>query len=216
MENDMSLIKDWFSKPKTVPLPIYRWEPISVESLPKCSVLTWFGGTKITERFGERLYHFPYHPSPYHTSWYLGDGMVVNVGGKTTIEEIETLLRSTRCAVATIYKFITPEMAERIIKNGILRTASKERLGNKYDWRGFCWPLFGKIPLINKLPWLRPSDSDDFCTDEAVDEIFKESGISITGKDDELSYPWDVITWAEAHPEQVEIRVLWVGPDFEK
>jgi hypothetical protein len=50
----------------------------------------------------------------------------------------------------------------------------------------------------------------------SVDEIFKESGISITGKDDELSYPWDVITWAEVHPEQVEIRVLWVGPDFEK
>jgi hypothetical protein len=194
---------DIFKKPETKPLPSYR--QISLGEIPPASAILFYGGNKLTEMAGNRLYKHPYAPPAFHAAFYIGDSLFLNVGKFRTIEDIGAELRSTRRVDIIIYKMITPDV-RRALCHAATMDCSKPKIGLELpDYAIMDYLRFG-------LRFLKPSKKD-FCSENCV-ELFATGGISISDLKACDTAPWDIQEFAEAHPDLCEIRTLWVGPDF--
>ena len=201
-------IFDIFKKVKTEPLP--KYPPIKIEEIPAASGILFYGGNKLTELAGNRLYKFKYRPPAFHAAFYIGDpepGMFLNVGKFKTIQDISAEFRSTRRIDIIIYKNIDVDQRRRLAKLAIM-DASKPKVG-------VSLPDYGITDYLRfGLRFLRPSKKD-FCSENVCELLAAESVIVSSNKPVDTA-PWDLQEFAEANPESCEIRTLWIGPDFKK
>ena len=192
-----------FKKPEVKPLPEYP--KIAVNEITYVSTLLFYGGNKLTELAGNRLYGHPYRPPAFHAAFYIDEGIFLDVGKFKTLTEVEKEFRTTRRIDVIIYKHITPEMHKRLCKEALFDT-SKPKIGitlPDYSWTDYL--RFG-------LKLFKPSKKD-FCSENVV-ELFAKELVEVSAKRAVDTAPWDLLEFAEAHPELCEIRTLWVGSDF--
>jgi hypothetical protein len=199
----MSIFK-LFKKPKDVqPLPDYP--PIALEHIPPASTLLFYGGMKLTEMAGNRLYGHKYRPPAFHAAFYIEGGLFLNVGGFKVVQELGKELRSTRRIDVVIYKNIRPEYRKSMLRLAYL-DASKPKIGISlpdYSWTDYL--RFG-------LKFLKPSKKD-FCSENVV-EMFANGQVTVSDKKPVDTAPWDLFEYALDHPDQCEIRTLHIGPEF--
>ncbi len=151
----------------------------SFNDLADASILLFFGGTKITEFFGNRVYGHPYMPASYHANIYMKGLQCLNIGKTATIEDIRTFFRSTRMIVSIELLDLT--QAERDI---ICRKAERDAGHNIYDAGGFLRHGSKWKPLA----WMKSihaSDKNDYCSDNCVDN-FSENPLRKASDTDEI------------------------------
>lgn len=183
-----------------------KFDQIKIEDIPTASTLLFYGGTKITEFFGNTIYKHPYKPASFHAAFYVEDGLFLNVGKFKIIQEIKKEFRSTRRIDVISYPFITKE--QRIeLSNAAYLDTSKPKVGLSlpdYDWMAFL--RFG-------FKFLKQSKKNDFCS-ENVCQLFGAQGIKVSDRIDYQTAPWHLFEYAVAHPDQCSVRSAWVGKDF--
>lgn len=192
---------------RKITLPKYK--KIKVDDIPKASTLLFYHGNKLTEFIGRYVYKHPYYPPAFHAAIYTGGvkNQLLNVGKFVTLDSLEDEFRSTRRIDVVIYKQLTMKERGLAIKRGM------KDLGKPYDMMGFL--SFGKkIPLIGKLfSWAKGSKQLPYCSDHVVDS-FKAAPYQVSGYNDEETAPWQLLEYAERYPKTIEIRTVWIGPDF--
>lgn len=224
----------WFSKlfkgPSVQPLP--EFPTIALEDIPPASILLFYGGTKITEWVGNTIYKHPYKPASFHAAGYLGDGEVLNIGKEATIEDVRSMLRSTRRVDVVVLNDLTKKEREIIIKR-FRRDAGK----NFYDAIGFL-RFGGQLKALRFLKKVHSSEKNDFCSDNVVDnfstlqpakrkgdtaamtkELTLPREIRISANPAEDTAPWHLLEHALADNFQNGTRSLytfWKGPDFKE
>lgn len=189
---------------KTKPLP--KFEAIALENVPECSTLLFYGGTKVTEWFGNNIYKHQYKPPAYHAAFYIEQGLFLNVGKFKCVQEITAEFLSNRRIDVISYKYIRKDQVEPLKKLAYLDT-SKPKVGLSlpdYDWRAFL--RFG-------FKWIRQSKKNDFCS-ESVVQIFGSQKVKVSKFVDYDTAPWDLLDFALENPDQCKIRNLWTGGQF--
>ena len=141
-------------------LPEKKWE-----DLFEASILLFFGGTKITEFFGNRVYGHLYTPASFHANIYMKNGKCLNIGKLATIDDIRTFFRSERMIISI--ELLDLNMLEREI---ICKKSERDAGRNVYDAGGFIREGSKWKPLA----WLKSvhsSDKNDYCSDNVVDNF---------------------------------------------
>jgi hypothetical protein len=179
--------------------PLPPFPPLGLNAIPAASTLLFYGGTKLTENFGNYLARHPHKPAAFHAAFYAQDGVVVNVGKATKAVDFIELMKSTRRIDVIIYTDLLN--SKRILA---VAEAMKDVGRNIYDWKGFI--SFG-------LKFVRPSRKHDFCSDNVVD-IFNAVGYRVSARDSERTAPWHLLEFALANPKSCDVRTVWVGPDY--
>jgi hypothetical protein len=190
-------------RPTLEPLPGHP--AIAVQDIPPASALLFYGGPRITELVGERVYKHPYHPPAFHAAFYIAKGLFLNVGAFREIADILGEFRTTRRIDVLIYTKLDPVQRETLGRRAMLDTSRPRGFVaiSDYSWRDFL--RFG-------LTFLRPSKKE-FCSENVVD-LFQSEKIITTDLPADRTAPWDLYEYALAHPDEVTIRTLWIGPEF--
>lgn len=190
----------------TKPLPFFL--PIAISEIPSASILQFYGGNKLTEFYGNKRYGFPYKPPPFHSAFYCKDGLFLNVGKFKTIEPLEKEFRSTRRIDVIIYKELTQDVRDMMIRNAFL-AADNPKIG-------FNLPTYGIRDYIRFEPylrWLFPKDKRDFCSED-VTKRFNAAGCEVSKNPSNRTAPWDLTQYAIDNTYRSEIRTLHIGKDF--
>lgn len=186
--------------------PLPQFDPIKIEEVPMASALLFYGGTKITEFFGNTIYKHPYKPASYHAAFYIEEGLFLNVGKFKVVQEIKDEFRSTRRIDVISYPAITKDQRIKLSNAAYLDT-SKPKIGLSlpdYDWMAFL--RFG-------FKFMRQSKKNDFCSENVV-QLFGTQNIKVSDKLDYQTAPWHLFEYAVAHPDQCQVNTLWQGKDF--
>lgn len=194
-----------FKKPTTKPLPIYP--PIKMSDIPPASSLLFYGGNKLTELAGNRLYDHPYKPPAFHAAFYIEDGLFLNVGKFKTVQNLKDEFRSTRRVDVIIYRGIKPEKRERLCRAAYL-DADKPKIG-------LSLPTYAVTDYLRfGLRWFKPSKMD-FCSENVV-ELFATEKVRVSEQEPYNTAPWDIEEYAEkfAQEQKIEIYSVWIGPDW--
>lgn len=191
--------------------PNPQYPKISLSDVSPASGLIFYGGPKITEKFGNEVYGYPYKPAPFHAGVYLGNNIFCNVGLFTTLENLNDEFRSSRRIDVIYYTNMTFEQREKVCSYEQKRAGSASSRFRFYDWKGFLYAGTRLIPGINRL--IKPSKKYDFCSDNYVD-AFSHANVPTSLKEDEETYPWDLLFYAWQKPQETKIYTLWVGKDF--
>lgn len=198
---------DYWKKPKNVkPLPNYpELDYRNFTDVPKGSIALFYGGVKLTERVGSRLYKHPYNPPAFHAADYIENGLLLNVGAFRTIAPIWKEYLSTRRIDIISVRDITKEQRDILVKTAYedSSTLNKPLAVSDYGWWDFL--RFG-------VPFMKPSKKR-FCSENVVLH-FAKAGIKVSDLKPEDTAPWDLYEYALAHPERFEIYTLWNGKDF--
>jgi len=201
-----------FKKPVQVPLPKYR--PIRIEDLDGASALIFYGspGNRATELVGARLYDHAYNPPAFHAALYLQDGEFLNVGKTRQVLKIEKEFKTERRIDVIVYKL--PKKARNAVIDAGYKDTSKinstlEKLLKKplFDYAVTDFLRFG-------IKAIKPSKKD-FCSENVVENI-DIGGLHVSDMKAYDTAPWDLVEWAEEHPEVAKIYTLWEGDVFRK
>jgi hypothetical protein len=191
-----------------------KFPKIEIADILMASTLLFYGGTKITEFFGNTIYRHPYKPPAYHAAFYIEEGLFLNVGKFKVVQEIKNEFRSTRRIDIISYPAISKDARIKLSNAAYLDT-SKPKVGLSlpdYDWKGFIG--FGLRKLFKKVPWLlKQSKRNEFCSEECV-QLFNTQGIKISDEKAEDTAPWHLLEYALKYPDQCEVKTLWTGKDF--
>jgi hypothetical protein len=190
---------------KFKPLPIFP--SIELRDVPPCSTVLFYGGTKITEWFGNYVYKHPYTPPAYHAAFYIEEGLFLNVGKFKVVQDIGTEFRSNRRLDVIIYKNITNNTDRPLLMKAAYLDTSKPKVGLElpdYDIMAFL--RFG-------FRFLRQSKKNDFCSENVV-QLFATRKIKVSEKKDYKTAPWHLLEYALKNEQQCEVRTLWTGKDF--
>lgn len=207
----MGKFVDLFKKPDTVPLPLYPG--LKIKDLPPASILLFYGGNKLTELVGNRIYKHPYRPPAFHAAFYIGnflpddigENLFLNVGKFKEIVPFASETRSTRRIDAISFPKIE-ERARRKICAFACKDISKPKFGLTFpDYSFTDYLRFG-------LRFLKPSKKD-FCS-ENVCEIFDTQGVKVSDRKAVDTAPWDLLEFAELHRDAATVNTLWCGGDF--
>lgn len=196
-----------FKKPKLVsPLPSYPH--MDIDDIPDASTLIFYGspGNKATELVGSRLYGFRYNPPPFHAALYLSGGEFLNVGKFREIMKVEEQFKNTRRVDVIVYKL--DKRVREDVKTAGSKDISRPRSGiviTDYGVTDFL--RFG-------IKWFRPS-KNDICSENVV-ENFNVGGFNPTDLEPYNTAPWDLVEWAEAHPEVSKTYTLHEGDVFKE
>jgi hypothetical protein len=193
-----------FKKFPAAPLPDF--ERMDIADLPGASALLFYGGNKLTELFGGRVYHHPYTPPAFHASLYLGAGDHLNVGKFRAVQPVQDEFRSTRRVDAIIYD-MTPGQRLAIIEAG-RKDTTKPKVGLQlpdYGWQEYL--RFG-------LPWFRPTHKD-MCA-ENVCENMALGAVRVTYYAYSATAPWSLLEYALDYPRACRVVTLHVGKDFKR
>lgn len=197
----MSLLK-LFKKPSLKPLP--KFDSIDLEDIPAASLLLFYGGTKITELVGNRLYGHPFHPAAFHAAFFIQDGLFLNVGAFKTIQLIKDEYRSTRRIDVISDLSLLPQERKQLCL-AATQDVDKPKIGlNLPTYSVFDFLRFG-------FKFLKPSKKD-ICSENCV-EIFGTLGRKISNNKPVDTAPWDLFEYALDNPE-FQVNTLWEGPDF--
>ena len=194
-----------FKRPKAIkPLPTYPH--IDLKDVPAASCLLFYGspGNKATETVGERLYGHKYHPPAFHAALYLGDNEILNVGRFKEIKNVYQQYTNTRRVDVIVYKLHSFDR-DVVVSNG-RRDISK----NKHKVTDYAITDF----LRFGLKWWKPSKKD-FCSENVVENL-NTIGFHPTDTEPYNTAPWDLLEWAEAHPDLATIYTLHEGDIFKQ
>ena len=191
-----------FKRPKNQPLPEY--DKIALDDIPAASILLFYGGVAMTELVGSRLYGHPYSPPAFHAAFYCENQMFLNVGKLRVIQNLTDEFRSTR----RIDVLILPGMNSTQRRLGVelaKMDASKKKPFkiSDYGWKDFL--RFG-------FPGLKPS-SKQICSENVV-KLFEKVGEKVSDYAAADTAPWMLFERAYSHPEQFDIKTVWIGKDF--
>lgn len=193
-----------FKKPNTKPLPTYGH--IEVNDIPAASILLFYGGVKLTELVGSRLYDHPYNPPAFHAAFYCEKGTFLNVGKFRVIQNLPEEFRSTRRIDVLILPYLTSTQRQTAVEFAKMDVSAKKPFKiSDYGWKDFL--RFG-------FPGLKPS-SKQICSENVV-RLFDKIDQKVS---DHASYdtaPWHLYERAYKHPEDFDIKTVWVGKDFKK
>jgi hypothetical protein len=201
----MSVLTLLFRRPKLEPLPGHPAVP--VQDIPAASVLLFYGGPWVTELVGERVYKHPYHPPAFHAAFYIDQGLFLNVGAFREIADVMGEFRTTRRIDVLMFTKLDPIQRKHLARRAMLGTSRPTGVVavSDYAWRDFL--RFG-------LTFLKPSKKE-FCSENVV-TLFETEGIRTTDLPPDRTAPWDLYEYALANPDEVTVRTLWIGEDFEK
>jgi hypothetical protein len=209
--------------------PIPKFDFVKPEEILKASIFVFYGGTKLTEIVGNRIYKHPYWPASFHTAGGMGGPKLLNVNKITSIEDIRSMYQSTRRIDVIELLDLTDE--ERDI---IYRKFERDAGHNIYDAIGYL-RKGSKLKALRFLKYFHASDKDDYCSDNVVDnfseppyrrsddtdEIIKSlilpRFIQVCYESSEDSTPWGMLEQAMAKNFQNgtrRIRTVHVGTDF--
>jgi hypothetical protein len=199
-------IKKLFTKPVTVPLP--EWDGIKQADIPPASIILFYGGNKLTQLIGNRLYGHPYNPPAFHAAFYIGDpeaGLFLNVGAFRTLQYLKDEFKSTRRIDIVTVKNLTSAQRKRLCAKALLDT-SKPHAGIEFpDYAITDYLRFG-------FRFLKPSKKE-FCSENVCD-LFASEGVSISANKAVDTAPWDLEEFAETHREDFQMFTAWRGVDF--
>lgn len=191
---------DLFKRPVVQPLPVF--EQIELKDIPKASAILFYGGNKLTELAGNRLYKHLYTPPAFHAAFYIGQGLILNVGKFKELVELEKEFRSTRRVDVIVYD-IPVEVREKLERIALLDT-SKNKMGLQLtDYAINDYLRFG-------LKFLKPSKKD-FCS-ENVCEVFATQGIKVSDEKPVDTAPWTLLEYALKN--SCKIYTLHIGSEF--
>lgn len=196
---------DVFKKTTTKPLPPFA--PITINEISPASTILFYGGNKLTEIVGNRLYKHPYAPPAFHAAFYIKDGMFLNVGKFKTIQFLVKELRSTRRIDVITYYFVSEEKRRAICEDAV-QDADQPKIGVSlptYAWTDYL--RFG-------FKWFKPSKKD-FCSENVV-ELFGGRGVKVSDEEPFNTAPWDLFEFALKNKGDCLVNTLYIGPDFGK
>ncbi len=203
-------VKRYLKKIKTRflgdPLPTY--DTITVDEIPRASILLYYNGNKLTETIGNFVYKYRYVMPPFHTALYIGgpENQVINVGMFVELVNLQNQLASSRRVDVIVFPELMYQERELVIRQG------RKDIGKFYDVKGFLGfgrdiPIIG--PLINKL---RPSAKLPFCSDHVVDS-FNALPMKVSEFGSEQTAPWDIANYCEDN-KVGEFRTVHIGKKF--
>lgn len=191
-----------FKKPVGEKLPEYPRLGIN-EILPASTIL-FYGGNKLTEAFGNNLYHHPYIPPAFHAAVYIEDGLFLNVGKFRTLESLTKECRSTRRVDIITYSM---DLAKRnAIRVAALKDTSQPKVGLSLP--DYAWTDYLRFGFKRFHP-----SKNDFCSENCV-ELFGKAGVIISDRKAVDTAPWHLLEYALAHPDTCHVHTLWIGPDY--
>lgn len=187
-------------------LPEYDF--IKLEAVPPASTLLFYGGNKWTEFYGRKRYKHPYDPPAFHATFYIENGLMLNVGKFKTLTAVEREYASTRRVDAIIYRTIPDNVRKELMKDAYLG-ADDPKFGLNLPTYG--WTDFLRFEPL--LQWL-PKNKHDICSED-VYKRFARYGIETATKPQKVEVaPWMLYEFALAHPELCDIKTVWRGLDF--
>jgi len=194
-----------FTKKKISTKPLPKFEPIGLGQIPPASIILFYGGNKLTQWAGNWLCKHPYAPPAFHASFYLGNGLHLNVGKFKTIQSVEPEFRSTRRIDAILIPSLTVEQSVRMVRTAFL-DADDPHIG-------LSLPTYSISDYLRfALRFLRPSKKD-FCSENVV-ELFMTEGVVVSSHKAVDTAPWDLLEYAEKNG--FEVRTLFTGPNFKQ
>lgn len=191
-----------FKKFEAQSLPQYKH--MTVEDIPIASTVLFYGGNKLTEMFGNRVYRHPYRPPAFHAALYLGNGEILNVGKFRTVQPLRDEFRSTRRVDVIIYN-ITNEQRQGIAEAGY-QDITRPKVGVQLPDYGFLdYIRFG-------VKWWKPTRKD-FCSENVVENM-AVGGVRVSVQEPYNTAPWHLLEFAEENPTFCKTFTLHVGKDF--
>lgn len=163
----------------------------------------FYGGTKLTELFGNRVYRHPFTPPAFHAGLVVSSQEFLNVGKFKTIEDIKEECRSTRRVDVIRYDLAT--FKREIIEKSARKDVDGPKVGQLPTYAITDYLRFG-------LKWFRPSKKD-FCSENVVEHLV-EVGLNPSYKEPYNTAPWHLLEWALDNAPETSVRTLWIGPDF--
>lgn len=199
----MNLLK-LLKKPVLQPLPTFI--PITLENIPTASILVFYGGTKLTELAGNRLYGHPYNPAAFHAAFYIENGLFLNVGAFKTIQALKNEFRSTRRIDVIVDKYLLPQERKQLCYTAAL-DATEPKVGLNL-------PNYSATDFLRfAFRFLKPSKKQ-FCSENVV-ELFETVGRKVSDLKAVDTAPWDLLEYAMGKPD-FQIYTLHEGIDFKK
>jgi hypothetical protein len=190
------------------PLPVF--DRIALSAVKPASVLLFYGGNKITEFVGNVVYRHPYKPPAFHAALYLGtipylgDRLMLNVGGYKTLKDLDGELLSTRRV--DVIELNMPDAAREAAKGIAAKDTSK--LDKPIELPDYGWTDY----LRFGFKFLKPSRKD-FCSENCV-EILEQVGVKSSHKKAVDTAPWTLLEFALANPDRAHVFTLHVGDKF--
>jgi len=186
----------------------------ALEDIKPASALVFYGspGNRATELVGSRLYKFPYTPPPFHAALYLSNGEFLNVGKLRAVIALQKeLLNTRRCDVI---EYRMSDKARQDIEASGRNDTSKintalEKLLHRPIW-DYAFTDFLRFGIHS----IKPSKAD-FCSENVVENM-NAGGLHPSAHKAVDTAPWDLIEWAEAHPEVATISTVWEGDIFKQ
>ena len=185
-------------------LPLPKYPSIALSAIKPASALLFYGGNKLTQFFGNKIYKHPYTPPAFHAALYLENGLFLNVGGFKTVQEVESQYASTQRI--DVIEYETPgENRKYVVRLGYLDASKPKGLVALPDYGWTDYLRFG-------LKFLRPSRKD-ICSENVV-ELLEKGQIKASHKKAVDTAPWTLLEFAEANPDRAHVFTLHVGKDF--
>lgn len=195
-------IRQLLRKPKTQSLPVYQRIPLA--QIPTASTILFYGGNKITELFGNRIYKHPYHPPAFHAALYISDDTMLNVGKFKTLKSLSEEFASTRRVDVITYDISDKRRAA--IARAALKDITHPRVGIQLPDYSFTDYLRFGVKIF------KPSKKD-FCSENVV-ELFEGEGVKVSDLEPYNTAPWDLQEFAEANQPFCRLFTVHLGPDF--
>jgi len=192
-----------FKKSPAEPLP--GFPAISPNDLRAGDALLFYGGVKLTELFGNRVYGHPYSPPAFHAALALSSQEFLNVGKFKTIESIQDEFRSTRRIDVIRYDMAT--FKREILEKNARKDVDGPKVGQLPTYAFTDYLRFG-------LKWFKPSKKD-FCSENVVEHL-QAVGCESSHREPYNTAPWHLLEFALERMPEVSVRTLWVGPDFKR
>lgn len=184
--------------------PLPNYSRIALSAIKPASTLLFYGGNKLTQFFGNKVYKHPYSPPAFHAALYLENGIFLNVGGFKSVQELEPQLASTQRVDVIEYE-ASGDQRKHIVRCGYLDSSRPKGLVALPDYGWTDYLRFG-------LKFLRPSRKD-FCSENVV-ELLEKGQIKASHKKAVDTAPWTLLEFAESAPDKAHVFTLHVGKDF--
>lgn len=187
------------------PQPLPKYPSIALSAIKPASALLFYGGNKLTQFFGNKIYKHPYTPPAFHAALYIENGLFLNVGAYKTIEDLSKQLASTQRV--DVIEYFMPEHARKdIVRASYLDTTKPKGLVSlpDYGWKDYL--RFG-------IKFLRPSRKD-FCSENVVELIEGVGRCKVSARKAVDTAPWHLLEFAEANPGKAQIFTYHSGKDF--
>ena len=183
---------------------LHGFPAIALEEVPAASVILFYGGNKVTELVGNRVYEFPFKPPPFHSALTVGDGEMLNVGKFKTIKPIKEELISTRRVDVIVYTM--SDTQRDIIAHNARKDVDSPRVGIQL-------PTYGVLDYLRfGFKWFRPTKYD-VCSENCVENL-ATGGVTASDKEAFNTAPWDLLSYALDNIQQATPKTLWIGENY--